>query len=54
MKEPSISNDIIELFDTILDYAMTVKSVTGYKCANEPDLLAACRIMEKIKNGQSY
>ncbi|MBV4432695.1 hypothetical protein KM803_15420 [Clostridium tyrobutyricum] len=49
MKEQSIPEDIIELFDTILDYAMTVKSVTGYECANEPDLLAACRIMEKIK-----
>lgn len=49
MKEQSIPEDIIELFDTILDYAMTVKSVTGYKCANEPDLLSACRIMENIK-----
>ncbi|WP_338432251.1 hypothetical protein [Clostridium tyrobutyricum] len=31
-KEASIHKDIIKLFDTILDYAMTVKNATGYKC----------------------
>jgi hypothetical protein len=50
--EISIPCGIIKLFDEILDYAMTVKNVTGYKCPDEPDFLSACRFIGKIKEAE--
>lgn len=40
---------LIELMEKLIDYTLSMKAATGYKCPNEPDLCYMLRITQAIK-----
>lgn len=40
---------LIELMEQLIDYALSMKAATGYKCSDEPDLCYTMRAIQKIK-----